>query len=370
MATPNTSKKAKTKRNRPVDHTPPDKTGKKTKEALCPICNKKIPDTADEIEEPQEAVFCEGECSAWMHRQCVGLSLTMFSKLADSDEPFKCMHCMLKAQSHEIQQLKATVKILTDKLEAVKSNRSQQSDGDLNAPPSSLGSDGDNQQITAQRPLSNSDIPRQTSQTISQPFFPQRKKSNDTFDRRYNVVVYGIEESSSKLSKTNRTQSDLEKVVSILPNVNSSSIKDLHRLGKFKLAQERPRPIIVKFLRALDAKAVLSDHNNIPSSVLVKPDMSPERRNIESKLLKERYKLIQQGISRKSIKIRNTQLYVNNQLHGQVKDSVFQLASVTGHSSSVQPDSESAMTDSSSPPHIDIQLTSEAPHSDPESAMS
>ena len=271
----------------------------------------------------------------------------MFSKLADSDEPFKCMHCMLKAQSREIQQLKATVKILTDKLEAVKSNRSQQSGGDLNPPPSSLGSDGDHQQNTAQRPLSNSDIPRQTSQTISQPL---RKKSNDTFDRRYNVVVYGIEESSSKLSKTNRTQSDLEKVVSILPNVNSSSIKDLHRLGKFKIAQERPRPIIVKFLRALDAKAVLSDHDNIPSSVLVKPDMSPERRNIESKLLKERYKLIQQGISRKSIKIRNTQLYVNNQLHGQVKDLVFQLASVTGHSSSVQPDSESAMTDSSSPP--------------------
>ena len=99
----------------------------------------------------------------------------MFSKLADSDEPFKCMHCMLKAQSHEIQQLKATVKILTDKLEAVKSNRSQQSDGDLNPPPSSLGLDDDHQQNTAQRPLSNSDIPRQTSQTISQPFFPLRK---------------------------------------------------------------------------------------------------------------------------------------------------------------------------------------------------
>ena len=61
---------------------------KKTKESLCPICNK-IPDTVDEVEEPQEAVFCESECSAWMHRQCTGLSLTMFSKLADSGEPFK-----------------------------------------------------------------------------------------------------------------------------------------------------------------------------------------------------------------------------------------------------------------------------------------
>ena len=140
--------------------------------------------------------------------------------------------------------------------------------------------------------------------------------------------------------------------------------------GKFKIAQERPRPIIVKFLCALDAKAVLSDHDNIPSSVLVKPDMSPEQRNIESKLLRERYKLIQQGISCKNIKIRNTQLYVNNQLHGQVKDSIFQLASVTGQSNSVQPDSESTITDSSSPPHINTPPTSEAPCSDPESAMS
>ena len=135
------------------------------------------------------------------------------------------MYCMLKAQSHEIQQLKATVKTLTDELEAVKCNRSHQTD---NPPPISLGSDGDHQQNTAHRPLSTSNTPRPTPQSISQPSLLSRKKSNDTIDRRYNVVVYGIKESSSKLSKINRTQSDLEKVVSILPNVNSSSIKDLY----------------------------------------------------------------------------------------------------------------------------------------------
>ena len=53
-----------------------------------------------------------------------------------------------------------------------------------------------------------------------------------------------------------------------------------------------------------------------------------------------------------------------------MKGLVFQLTSVTGQSSSVQPNSESAITDSGSPPHIDIPPTSEAPHSDHESAMS
>ena len=94
-----------------------------------------------------------------MHRQCAGVSLTMFSKLADSDEPFKCMYCMLKAQSHEIQQLKATIKTLTDELETIKCNRSQQSDCDFNPPPTSLGSDGDHQQNTAQQPLSHTSKP-------------------------------------------------------------------------------------------------------------------------------------------------------------------------------------------------------------------
>ena len=51
--------------------------------------------------------------------------------------------------------------------------------------------------------------------------------------------------------------------------------------------------------------------------------MTPEERNTESLLLKERWKLIQQGHSRKSIKIRNAHIYVNNQRHGIVTNSKF-----------------------------------------------
>ena len=78
---------------------------------------------------------------------------------------------MLKSQSHEIQQLKATIKTLTDDLEAVKCNRSQQSDCDFKPSPTSLGSDGDHQQNTAQRPLSHTSNPQQQNPTaiISQP---------------------------------------------------------------------------------------------------------------------------------------------------------------------------------------------------------
>ena len=49
--------------------------------------------------------------------------------------------------------------------------------------------------------------------------------------------------------------------------------------------------------------------------VIIKPDMSPHERKIESLQLKERWSLIQ---SRESIKIRGHRLFIRNKLHGQV----------------------------------------------------
>lgn len=51
--------------------------------------------------------------------------------------------------------------------------------------------------------------------------------------------------------------------------------------------------------------------------------MSPEERLRDSILLKERWSLIQSGISRRDIKIRKSHLYVKNKLYGQYKNSVF-----------------------------------------------
>ena len=100
---------------------------------------------------------------------------------------------------------------------------------------------------------------------------------------------------------------------------------------------------------------MLSNLDKISSPFSVKPDMSPELRLIEGKLLKERYSLIQQGISRRSIKIRNPCLYVNDKLYGQVKDSVFQLSPVTGQSSPSEHNHDSPMSDSGSPvPNSDL----------------
>ena len=48
-----------------------------------------------------------------------------------------------------------------------------------------------------------------------------------------------------------------------------------------------------------------------------KPDMSPEERQRESSLLRERWRLIQSGVLRNVIKIRGSHLYVNNKVYGE-----------------------------------------------------
>ena len=90
--------------------------------------------------------------------------------------------------------------------------------------------------------------------------------------------------------------------------MTSKSIKDFHRLGRYKEKQDRPRPILVKFLSTLDANAILSNRSNVSSPIIIKPDMTKEERDTESMLLSERWNLIQSGIDRKLIKIRNKQI--------------------------------------------------------------
>jgi len=56
---------------------------------------------------------------------------------------------------------------------------------------------------------------------------------------------------------------------------------------------------------------------------MIKPDLTSEERKIESIFLHERWNLIQQRIDRKTIKLRNRQILVINQLHGKVTDFKF-----------------------------------------------
>ena len=161
------------------------------------------------------------------------------------------------------------------------------------------------------------------------------------------------------MSRFARSKSDLSSVVSLISsldsNLKSESLCDCYRLGKFDSNRRKPRPILVKFIRVADASSVLSKRGKLKPPYFIKPDMSLDERRQESILMKERWLLIQSGVSRQSIKIRNSSLLVDNKLHGKVVGCIFKSAenatplSGDGNGLNLDTNVPTPITDSTSP---------------------
>ena len=111
------------------------------------------------------------------------------------------------------------------------------------------------------------------------------------------MVLFGIDECGrGTFNRFDRQKFDLDNVASVLssivPSIQSQSIKDSLRLGKFN-SSSRPRPILVKFIRSVDVTNILANRWSLFPPYSLKPDLSPTERLKESILLKERWKLIQ-----------------------------------------------------------------------------
>ena len=150
-------------------------------------------------------------------------------------------------------------------------------------------------------------------------------------DKKFNVVVYGIPESPPNTDRQSRQKHDVEHVLKSLSDyddeIKSSAVKDIYRLGKFRDNRTKPRPLLVKFLRSIDASNVLRNKSKLKSGIFLKSDLSADERAKESLLLlKERWSLIQKGVERKRMTLRNFSIFVDNQAHCKVEGSqlVFQ----------------------------------------------
>ena len=151
--------------------------------------------------------------------------------------------------------------------------------------------------------------------------------------KKGNIILYGVPECHSGTSRSARLELDLSNAVSVLSTLESScqsqSICDCYRLGKYSPHGTRPRPLLVKFVRAIDASNILSKKGKLTRPYLIKPDMTQEQRKIESVLLKERWNLMQSGVSRTAIKIQGSNLYVTKKPHGRVVNSRFEPTSAS-----------------------------------------
>ena len=319
-----------TKKRPPPD---PDRSKKDSKDAkkskkvsTCPICLDTISETDNNC---QDAIFCEGVCKAWLHRQCAGLSRQAFSLLTNNSTPFYCPHCHLKSQAAEIQELKEAVKKLTSELSLLKSSSTTESPTN---PPSHQNS-SESESINTQKKAASTSVQ-----------FP---------DRKYNVVVYGIQECPSGTSKSERNKQDVDQVLPVLSkldaDIQSFSIRDCLRLGKYKAHSQRPRPLLIKLNRAMDVSSILSKRSDLPDGITVEPDMSIQEQLTERLLMKERWTLIQSGVNKKDIKIKSSVLYLRGKKHAEVSNSaLIRLSSPTSHSSMDTSTTEGQISTSSS----------------------
>ena len=307
------------KRERPGGGSPPTKKSKdKSGEVsvLCVTCNKQA---------EEDSIECEC-CFKWVHRECAGISKDEYKVLSDSSSNimFFCGICQPKVT--------IALKFFNDIQEKQKSldEKVTQLEERLNSIASSVIDQDSTTDIT--QPTNNTSLVH-TNASKTQPntirrFFTPPKPPSLVSDKRYNVVFYGVDEPPKETSRSDRQKHDLDKLLNILSSLDSSltsaSIKDFHRLGKFKQNNTRPRPLLLKFLRAFEASLILSKKGSLTSSqISIKPDMSPDERKVENALLKERRSLINNGIERKYIKIRGNSLYVHNKLYGQFQNSEF-----------------------------------------------
>jgi len=289
----------------------------KNSEADCIVCEEPILEPSENCD-GDEAVFCEGDCQGWIHRKCAGPTRSAFNRLGESDTQYLCSQCMLANQNSEINKLMNTIRDLNASIVSLAET--------ITLLQSSIN-------VTKQLP-----IPEQsTTNATTSPKIPSEASASTSTntnattvrstDKNHNIIIYGVQESPSSTPRFAKFKLDLEKVLPILniidTSIGESSISDIHRLGKFSADNSPPRPLLVKFLRALDASTVLLDKSKIKNPIQIKPNMTPEERKTESILLHERWNFIQQGIDSKAIKLRNRQILISNQLYGKVTDFKF-----------------------------------------------
>ena len=256
-----------------------------------------------------EALFCDGRCQQWLHRYCCSVSVEAYKSIQADGSRFFCYDCYRRNKDEQLSLLERTVLELKAEISLLKSSWV----GAVDSPQPA-------EKTYASTTAANSESIHRESRTTTM-------FRADHADRKYNIILYGVDKCPPGSSRASRLESDLSNAASVLSSVEntirSQSVKDCYRLGKFSSSSTHPRPILIKMIRASDVAKVMSKKHLLTRPHFLKQDMSREHRAVEAVLLKERWKLIQSGVPRNHIRFKNSQLFVNGNLLGQVKNSKF-----------------------------------------------
>ena len=311
----------------------------------CAVCCAEI------IDGKEEALLCEGKCQKWLHRHCAGLPTSLFSHVSNNSEPFLCLHCSREDQrvtvsklQQEIAELKAEVSELRSTIEAfrsadkdaiaalttaIKQLKQDRIPGGTNSS-ANIMNDKLPQAATSSSAVVSAQPCQSQSISVPQDVRSATKAVVSNESRKFNIVVFGVSETTKGSSRFVRQNNDFLAVSSIITNLeegtnHTTTIRDCHRLGKYDHSGSRSRPLLVTLNSTADVLRILSKRHLLPSSISIKADLSPTARKVETILLKERWRLIESGANRNSVKIRGTSLYLNGRPYGKVINFEFTL---------------------------------------------
>ena len=231
-----TSASGQPKRKKPNSEESPDKSYYILSKSLdtCGKCNKKCTSKGD-------AIQCD-LCGTWVHAACEGITHEKYKaikSLALDNIVYYCQinNCLSRTKHIINEYIKHQAQITT-KLETMVSNISQQNltteYDNLQKAVANLSTRIDN--LTARESELSNQIKDTSKALEKQPAAPSTQPS---FNRKLNVVVFGVEESPPKTFKSVRLQKDMESVseifASISVQVNPSQILDCYRLGNSSL---------------------------------------------------------------------------------------------------------------------------------------
>ena len=99
-----------------------------------------------------------------------------------------------------------------------------------------------------------------TTKCRTQATKPEPKVNDDPSDRKFIVVVHGSSECQKGTPRSVWMSKDLESVLvlsSVDSNIQSHSIRDCFRLGRYKGDGHRPRPVLVRLIYAAGITSLL-----------------------------------------------------------------------------------------------------------------
>ena len=94
----------------------------------CAICDKVIVNASKGVP-GDDALQCEGTSGGWMHRCCAGVSLSHYSSLSVSEEPFYCTICCQQTMRETISSHCDTVFALNLEIAQLKADKSSLQSG-------------------------------------------------------------------------------------------------------------------------------------------------------------------------------------------------------------------------------------------------